>query len=209
MPLGPLVRRMFGPYERGVAEAYRRIFVDLDDFAGLMAAWVPRAQRILEVGCGEGAMTERIVRTYPEARVVAIDITPNTGRLFRGPTSNVNFSQETVENVARREPASFELVILADVMHHVPIDARQSLLSAINQAMAPNGSLIFKDWLVSTSPIHWLCNASDRYLTGDNVSYFTPDGINSLLTGTFGPDAIHETATVRPWRNNVATLVRR
>ena len=206
---GPLIRRMFGPCERGVADAYRGIFVNLDDLARLMGAWVPQAHKILEVGCGEGAMTERLVRTYPAAAVTAIDITPRVGRLFRGPASAVNFSRETVENVARRKPAAFDLVVLTDVMHHVPIDARRSLMCAIDQAMAPRGSLIFKDWVVSSNPIHWLCDASDRYLTGDDVSYLTLEGINTLLTDTFAHEAIRQIGTVRPWCNNVAVLVRR
>ena len=152
-------------------------------------------------------MTERIVRTYPAATVTAIDITPNVGRLFRGKTSTVTFCQETVEEVARREPASFDLVVLSDVMHHVPADLRRSLLGAINQAMAPNGSLVFKEWVISASPIHWLCAASDRYLTGDEVAYFTIDGINALVTDAFGPSTICRTDTVKPWRNNLAVLI--
>jgi SAM-dependent methyltransferase len=209
MQPGPLIRRLFGPYEHGVAEAYRSIFVNLDDFAGLMNTWVPGAQKILEVGCGEGAMTERITRLYPAAAVTAIDITPNVGRLFRGQTSSVTFCQESVEEVARREPGSFDLVILADVIHHVPAEFRRSLLSAIAQAMAPGGSLIFKDWVVSSSPIHWLCLMSDRYLTGDDVRYCTMGGINTLVADIFGPDTIRQTDTIRPWRNNVAVHVRR
>jgi len=39
---GPLIRRLFGPYEREITEAYRRLFIDLDEFrrppAGLGAA---------------------------------------------------------------------------------------------------------------------------------------------------------------------------
>jgi 2-polyprenyl-3-methyl-5-hydroxy-6-metoxy-1,4-benzoquinol methylase len=219
MRSGPLIRRLFGPYEREVAEAYRRIFIDLDAFAGLISTWVPRAQRILEVGCGEGAMTERIARTYPDASVMAIDIAPNIGRLFREDnpgghslgrqSSAVTFCQETVEEVSLREPASFDLVVLSDVLHHVPVEARASLISAIDRAMAPNGSLVFKDWVISASPIHWLCAASDRYLTGDKVAYFTADGINALVTSVFGPGTIRQTATVKPRSNNVAVLVRR
>jgi spermidine synthase len=206
---GPLIRRLFGPYEHGVAEVYRRIFVNLDDLANLMCAWVPQAQRILEVGCGEGAMTERLVRSYPGSSITAIDITPRVGRLYRGPESTVSFRRETVEEVARRSPSTFDLVVVADVMHHVPLDARKSLMRAIDHAMAPSGSLIFKDWLVSASPIHWLCEAFERYLTGDEVSYFTRDGINTLVTGTFGPSSICRTDTVSPWRNNLVILVRR
>jgi SAM-dependent methyltransferase len=204
---GPVIRSLFGPYEHWVSEAYRRMFVSLDDFAELMSTWVPQAQRILEVGCGEGAMTERITRKYPNASVIAIDITPKVGRLFRGKASNVTFSQEFVEDVARREPASFDLIVLADVLHHVPVVARQSLMNAISQSMTANGSFIFKDWVASSSPIHWICGATDRYLTGDKVSHVTPDGVGPLLTDTFGAGAIRQTDTVRPWKNNLAVLV--
>jgi 2-polyprenyl-3-methyl-5-hydroxy-6-metoxy-1,4-benzoquinol methylase len=209
MAVGPLIRRLFGPYERTVAEAYRSIFVDLDAFATLMHGWVPHAQNILEVGCGEGAMTERIAAIYPAAALTAIDITPKVGRLFRGPAANVTFCKETVEAVAARKPASYDLIILADVMHHVPPGARGSLMNAIGQALTPNGSLIFKDWIISSTPIYWLCLMSDRYLTGDNVIYFTPESIGSFVADTFGPGTVHETSTVPPWRNNVAVLVRR
>jgi 2-polyprenyl-3-methyl-5-hydroxy-6-metoxy-1,4-benzoquinol methylase len=209
MPVGPLVRQLFGPYERSVAEAYRHIFVDLDAFARLVHDWVPQPRNILEVGCGEGAMTERITKTYPSASVTAIDISPRVGRLFRGSTSKVTFCKETVESVAARNPASFDLIILADVIHHVPAGLRESLMSAIAQALTPDGSLIFKDRLVSSTPIYWLCRMSDRYLTGDKVVYFTPEGINSLVSGTFGSATIRQTGTVPPWRNNVAVLVQR
>jgi 2-polyprenyl-3-methyl-5-hydroxy-6-metoxy-1,4-benzoquinol methylase len=205
---GPLIRKLFGPYEHGVAEAYRRIFIDLDDFAKVTRCWVPDANRILEVGCGEGAMTERIVRTYPNAIVTSIDITPNVGRLYRGPKERVTFRQETIEALAAREPATYDLVILADVMHHVPREIRDSLMAAIRQALAPSGSLVLKDWIVSKGPIHWLCDSSDRYLTGDDVSYFTPESLRTLVAQTFGNPAIRKSGTIRPWGNNVALLVR-
>ncbi len=76
-----------------------------------------------------------------------------------------------------------------------------------NRSLVPDGSLLFKDWVVSASPIHWLCAASDRYLTGDDVGYFTMDSINALVTNVFGPGAIRRKDTVKPWHNNVALLV--
>lgn len=204
---GPIIRKIFGPYEHRVAESYRGMFINLDDLAELMSAWVPQATRVLEVGCGEGAMTERLTRIYPNASVTAIDITPKIGRLYMGNTSKVTFSQEYVEDVARREPASFDLVVLVDVVHHVPVDARGSLMRAIKQALAPNGNLIFKEWVTSFTVAHWMCEASDRYLTGDDVSYLTRSGIDTLVTDNFGLGAIRECSTVRPWKNNVAALI--
>jgi 2-polyprenyl-3-methyl-5-hydroxy-6-metoxy-1,4-benzoquinol methylase len=208
MPPGALIRRLFGPYEHQVAEAYRHIFVNLDDFARLIQRWVPQTQRVLEVGCGEGAMTERITKIYPAATVTAIDITPKVGRMFRGNRVNVTFLQESVESVAERGPASYDLVILADVIHHVPLGARRSLMRGIARAMTSDGNFIFKDWLATKTPINWLCGASDRYLTGDNVSYLTMSIIEELVSDAIGPNRICQTARVRPWDNNVAVLVR-
>ncbi|MGB6130777.1 MAG: class I SAM-dependent methyltransferase [Acidobacteriaceae bacterium] len=207
MPIGPLIRSIAGPWEHQLAELYRRIFVDLDDFARLLQSWVPQSRRILEVGCGEGAMTERLVRTYPLAAITAIDITPRIGRLYQGDRSSVTFAQESVESVAARQAASFDLIVLADVLHHVPIPVRSSLLAAARQSLAPGGALVFKDWIVTRTPIHWLSNFSDTRLTGDSVSYFTLTGIEAMLAEAFGPGAIRQFAPVRPWRNNVAFLV--
>jgi 2-polyprenyl-6-hydroxyphenyl methylase/3-demethylubiquinone-9 3-methyltransferase len=198
---------LFGPYERGAAEAYRRIFIDLDDFVARTEAWVPEPRRILEVGCGEGAVTERLARAFPTATITATDITPAVGRLYRGPAARVNFIQGPVERVAENAPRSFDLVVLSDVLHHVPPVQRHALLSAIDRAMAPGGSLIFKDWAPSVHPIHWLCGFADRYITGDDVDFCTKPELAALLTEVFGAGAIRDEAAVRPWANNVAFLV--
>jgi 2-polyprenyl-6-hydroxyphenyl methylase/3-demethylubiquinone-9 3-methyltransferase len=117
--------------------------------------------------------------------------------------------RKSVEDVARDEPASFDLVVLCDVVHHVPPLERQPLLCATGHAVAAGGSLAVKDWIASATPIHWLCGMADRYLTGDDVQFCTTASARALLTGAFGRDAIREEAIVRPWSNNVAYLIRR
>jgi 2-polyprenyl-6-hydroxyphenyl methylase/3-demethylubiquinone-9 3-methyltransferase len=82
-------------------------------------------------------MTERLVRAYPDAVVTGIDITPNVGRLFCGDRGRVLFLRKSVQDSARDEPASFELVILCDVLHHVALLEREQFLAAIDHAMAP------------------------------------------------------------------------
>src|SRR4051794_3753658 len=142
---GPLIRRLFGPYEQAIAEAYRRIFVDLDDFVGRVRAWVPQPRRILEVGCGEGAFAERLAKAFPEATITAIDITPRIGRLYRGDPSRVMFLKQPIHEVAEREPASYDLVVLCDILHHVPLRERDVVLDAVGRAMVSDGHLVVKD----------------------------------------------------------------
>jgi SAM-dependent methyltransferase len=141
--------------------------------------------------------------------VTGTDIILKIGRLFRGDTARVRVLRKSVEDVARDEPASFDLVVLCDVVHHVPSLDRQPLLCATGRAVAAGGSLAVKDWIVSANPIHWLCRMADRYLTGDDVQFCTAESARALLTGAFGHDAIREEATVRPWSNNAAYLIGR
>jgi 2-polyprenyl-3-methyl-5-hydroxy-6-metoxy-1,4-benzoquinol methylase len=202
------VRHSFGRYERPIAELYRRLFVDLDDLAERMAEWVTEPQRILEIGCGEGAMTERLARTYANSMITAIDITPRVGRLFSGDAARVVFRCETADDLAEREQSSFDLIVLCDVMHHVPLPARRGLLSTARRLLAPEGTLVFNDWLPSATPIHWVCDKADRCITGDDVRYATVEDTRALLADIWGAGAIRAESRIRPWANNFVLLVR-
>ena len=208
MKVGPLIRKLFGPYERQISEAYRSIYIDIDSFVELTRQWKPSANKILEVGCGEGAVTERLNTAYPNANLTAIDITSRIGRLYRGSRGNVRFIQCSVQQIAEKEPRQYDLVVLSDVLHHVPVKFRQELLDAVRNTLAPGGTLVFKDWQRNNSPIHWLCYASDRWLTGDRISYMTRQEMRERLALTFGASALSDEARVAPWWNNIATLVR-
>ena len=207
MSFGANVRHLFGPYEKQVADLYRSVYIDLDDWARKLSAWVPQASRILEVGCGEGAMTERLAQLYPQARITAIDVTPRLGRLYDGDRSRVEFLQAPVQAIAETRPQSFDLVLLSDVIHHVPVPLRSSILDAVRGSMSPGGTFVFKDWMRAATPIHWACEASDRYLTGDDVVYLDPREMRALLERSFGTGVIRDEITVAPWRNNLALRI--
>jgi 2-polyprenyl-6-hydroxyphenyl methylase/3-demethylubiquinone-9 3-methyltransferase len=205
---GAFVRRLFGPYERHISDAYRSIYIDLDALVERVRVWQPGASRILEVGCGEGAVTERLRAAYPGADITAIDVSPRVGRLYRGSRENVRFLQSSVEEIAAPGAGTYDLVVLCDVLHHVPPASRTGLLDGIRAALAPGGTFVFKDWERNRAPIHWLCHASDRWLTGDRVRFLTSEQMREELSGRFGAGAVIAETWVRPWRNNVAFLVR-
>lgn len=208
MSFGQFIRRMFGPHERQISEFYRSIYVDVDDYIAGISKRVPNARRILEVGCGEGAVSERLAAAYPNAEIVGIDVTPRVGRLYAGPPQRVHFLQATIQEYHAAAPGQFDLILLADVLHHVPLQFRGSLLETIRTMISPGGHLAFKEWERNRMPIHWLAYFSDRWITGDRVSYMSRDEIYQLITQSFGRNAIVAEDRVRPWRNNFALLVR-
>ena len=208
MSIGAVIRRLFGRHEHSVSEFYRAMFFDLDAYANQIAQWVPHARQILEVGCGEGAVTERLVLRYPAADITGIDITPRVGRLFRGSRERVTFAETTVQELAATRPGEFDVAILSDVIHHVPLDQRVAVLEATRRALAPHGVLIFKEWERTASPIHWANYGSDRWITGDQIRYMKKAEAEALLTGVFGANSILAAARLRPWKNNLAMLVK-
>ena len=81
MPIGPIIRQMLGPFERSASELYRSVFVNLNAFADQIKQWTS-ASNILELGCGEGAVAERLVDRFPNVNYTGIDITPRVGRFL-------------------------------------------------------------------------------------------------------------------------------
>ena len=208
MAIGPFIRKKFGRYERRISDAYRSIYLDIENFIEQTRLWYPNPATILEVGCGEGVISERLHCAFPAAAITAIDITSRIGRLYRGPSGGVRFIRCEVEQIATANPGSFDLVVLCDVFHHVPRAFRRALLDAIRASLAPDGAFVFKDWQRSNSPMHWLCYASDRWLTGDRISFLTRDEMRDSLATSFGIAALVDEARIGPRWNNLATLVR-
>lgn len=204
MGIGATIRRAFGPYEYQIAAAYRAIYVSLEDYAVKLRQHAPEATRILEVGGGEGAMTELLARDYPDAEILAIDITPKIGRLYRGRRKGVTFREVSVQEIAVEQPASFDLVVLSDVVHHIPAHLRVEVLQALAACIAPGGKFVLKDWARTPTPIHWLCYASDRWLTGDRIAYLTPDEMKALMAQSAPDLKLVDESQVSPWANNFA-----
>ena len=208
MALGRFIRSLFGRHERAISEAYRAIFFDLDAYVDGLREWVPAPARILEVGAGEGAVTERLARAYPDADITAIDIDPRVGRLYGGRTDTVHFRCTTIEDFARDHGGAYDLIVLADVLHHVPLPLRLSLLGTVRTLLAHGGAFAFKEWERGRSPIYWLGYVSDRWITGDRIRYMTRAELLDYLAPAFGTAALAAEQRVRPWWNNLSLLVR-
>lgn len=205
--IGRTVRRLFGPYEVTVADLYRAAFVDLNFVADTLRGWCG-AESILEVGCGEGQLTEHIAYWFPNATIIGIDIIARVGRLFRGDRSRVSFLSRSIDEFVASNHGKFELVVVCDVLHHVPERQRAAFLLNCSQALKPDGRMALKDWVKTASIIHGLAVLSDRLITGDRVSFVTAAQLMSLVEDLYGMRAIERTIAIPPWANNLMVLVR-
>jgi ubiquinone/menaquinone biosynthesis C-methylase UbiE len=116
----------------------------------------PAAADILELGCGTGALTGLLAARYPEARIHAVDASPQMIQLARERLGRLGIAPDRIQfAVSRFEelalPAeAFDLVTSNMSLHHLvdklPVYAR------IRSALRPAGYLVFGDELVGATP---------------------------------------------------------
>jgi 2-polyprenyl-3-methyl-5-hydroxy-6-metoxy-1,4-benzoquinol methylase len=205
--IGPAIRTRLGRYEIPAADAYRSLFINLEDCAEVISSAFP-AKRILEVGCGDGSFAQRLLERYPEAEYTGIDVSAEPGRLFRGDAARATFTSIDSTSFLATGPEPFDLVAIVDVIHHVPHELRDAVLSDVRALTAPGGHYAIKEWEPTRGPVHLACYAADRYITGDRISHVPPADMQARLAELLGDELVLE-ARVPPHRHNYLLGYRR
>jgi hypothetical protein len=192
MPIGPAIRRLMGPHlSQRAGRLYRAIYVDLAKLATALAAVIPPDARLLDVGGGDGLPINYLLALRSDLTVTTLDPAPIVGqwieeRFIGRVTILPGTSLATYVSDGHTVP---DVILLSDVMHHIPQSARRSFLSAIEVLLerAPGLRIIVKD--VEPGYLRALLGCwSDRYVTGDrNVSLVSKDGMTRLLVEALGP----------------------
>jgi len=203
VPLGPAVRARLGRFEIPAADAYRSLFINLADCAAVIASAFP-ATRILEIGCGDGAMAQRLLERYPDAEYVGIDVSAQPGRLFRGDPARARFLSTDSAAFRETDPGTFDLVLMVDVLHHVPHTLRESVLTDLRELVRPGGHYVIKEWAPLPGPVHLVAWAADRFLTGDRIAHVPVEALKTRLS-----DELVLEARIPPHRHNYLLGYRR
>lgn len=104
--------------------------------------------KILDVGCGFGAMALVLAREFPDCEVVGVDLSVPLLDYARSNTSvelmenRVRFEEADVENMPF-EDGSFDVVFNVSMVHWV--DSPVSMLNEIQRVLKPEGCLFIKD----------------------------------------------------------------
>lgn len=209
MGFGSAVRRRLGRFEIPAADLYRGRFINLDDLAATLASLRP-AKRIMEIGCGDGTLAQRLVAAFPDAEYVGIDVAPTPGRLFRGDRGRVSFhSMPSHEWLAAHPDDRFDLVVIVDVLHHVPQEYRVPLLRDAATLAGTGGLVAVKDWERGRGVPHLMAYTADRYVSGDRTVRFPSRAeLQSLLAEGLPGWSVALEARIPPRRNNVLWVMR-
>lgn len=175
MSVGSSVRGRLGRYEPLAIRLYRDRFIDLDALASTIASVSQQSERVLEIGCGDGAMAAALQQYMPTTSILGIDPgIPDPGRMFDGDRSLVTFERSSTSELIARGEAPFDLVLLVDVLHHVGDDDRQNVVNDAAALTAAGGTLIIKEWELRRGLANRVAFTADRYVSGDSTVRFMP-----------------------------------
>ena len=135
------------------------------------AAAGAHAGTILELGIGTGETAKRVLAEHPEARLTAIDSSPEMVERARAVVPQADLRLARLEDPLPEGP--FDLVVSALAVHHLDGPGKQDLFSRVAAALEPGGLFVLADVVV---PEH----DADVVTPIDGV-YDTPDRVDDQL----------------------------
>jgi ubiquinone/menaquinone biosynthesis C-methylase UbiE len=140
---------------------------------------VRRGQRVLELGCGTGQVTAKLLAAG--ADVVAIDVLPAMLARARTRAPDAAFVEGDIMEVELG--TDYDCVVLSFVLHNFDVDGRLRLLRRAAAALAPGGRLGVLDWSLPSGLIR-------SVLWRRFLSVLEPEGdtTQQLLSGALDAD---------------------
>jgi 2-polyprenyl-3-methyl-5-hydroxy-6-metoxy-1,4-benzoquinol methylase len=184
--LGKLIRALLGPLEKHACDMYRAVFVNVERCARKIAVALPQGARVLDVGGGDGAFVDALLRFRPDVKITMIDLRDSIG-LFIAPERRecINMVPSTsLREFASTTPERFDAILAFDVVHHVPVDERREFYTDCVALAREGGVFIVKD-IEPAGFIAWLSKVADWYITGDShVEQIRATNLRSNLSET-------------------------
>jgi 2-polyprenyl-3-methyl-5-hydroxy-6-metoxy-1,4-benzoquinol methylase len=145
-----------------------RLFVRARLFSAPLMQVVGRAPpgRIVDIGCGHGLVVALLAR--PDREVVGLDPDPRKiewARASVGASPRVRLEVGTVQELAAREPGTFDAALVCDVLYLLPQSDWASFLQATRALLKPGGVLLLKEAEADrASWRYWKCLAQERVM---------------------------------------------
>jgi SAM-dependent methyltransferase len=126
--------------------------------------------RILEIGCGDGALTAQLSRDSRE--VIGLDISTEAIKLAKNHESdNLRFFVHNIE----RDPlmGGNSLIICEDVLYYIPFVSMKKVVNKLTGALVGRGILLVIDYLPQDMETRYYYRLLSRYLAPIRIEPIT------------------------------------
>lgn len=129
----------------------------MDLVAAAAAATTPQARRLLDVGCGAGNYTLKLLQHLRNLDVTLVDLSrPMLDRAQQRVRAATNGVVSTIQGDVRDldlGQQQFDIILAAAVLHHLRDDAQwKAVFGAFHRALRPGGALWIFDLVQSSIP---------------------------------------------------------
>ena len=183
MSLGSFVRHVLGPFEKTICSWYRAIFINLERCTEQLEKHIPPNSNVIDVGGGDGAVINFLLRARPDITVSMLDLRSSIGMFLDDDVrSRVTlYAGTSLSDFKMRTQATADVLLVSDVVHHVAVGQRELFLAECGDLVAPSGLLIIKD-IEPSGFVAWLSRFVDRYVTGDrHVTLISSEQLRQMV----------------------------
>jgi 2-polyprenyl-3-methyl-5-hydroxy-6-metoxy-1,4-benzoquinol methylase len=154
-----------------------------------VAAATPRAGRVLDFGCGHGAVSLYLALDGPDRRITGVDVDDDKIVHARAAAKAADVDV-TFETVAPdyRPAGEWDAITIVDVLYLLGEDAAMDVIDAAAGALVPGGVLVVKEIDLRPKWKYWpavvqevLATRLFRITEGSRITFIAPDAIGERL----------------------------
>jgi tRNA (cmo5U34)-methyltransferase len=150
------------------------------------------ATTILELGIGTGETTRRVLARHPDARLTAIDSSPEMLERARSIYPDADLRLSRLEDPL--PGGRFDLVFSALAVHHLDGERKRDLFRRVGDALRPGGRFVLADVVVPEREedvqieIDWVMDLPDRL--DDQLAWLREVGLKAEPVWTYKDVAV-------------------
>jgi tRNA (cmo5U34)-methyltransferase len=137
--------------------------VQEDIVARLLARRGRPISRFLDLGCGDGALTQLVVDAYPSAEVVMVDFSEpmlkRAGERLRRIRVQASLWRADLNDpswAAELPDSGYDAVVSGLAIHHLPAERKRSLFAELFAMLEPGGVFVNMDFVAVEGPLEGL-----------------------------------------------------
>ncbi len=164
------------------------------------AATDGEARTILELGIGTGETARRVLMRHADARLVAIDSSPEMLERARAALPDADLREAALQDPLPEGP--FDLVVSALAVHHLDGAGKRDLFKRVAEVLAPGGRFVLADVVVPqreedvVTPIDWEYDLPDR--VDDQLDWLREAGLEAETVWAYKDLAVLRATRPKP-----------
>lgn len=132
-------------YKGPILEWYMRIKIKLEDNYRLFESLLPKKGTITDIGCGYGFLPYMLMFTGEERLIIGTDYDKEKIEVADHCFSKNNKLTFITADATKMELPKSDAFVLSDILHYLPSDEQERLLTKCIHNLHPNGIILLRD----------------------------------------------------------------